>query len=268
MSGDVLVDALAALGSDDVGRRRAALERIVASAPPPAGPVLDAAIACLGMPDRIVQRLAAEVLVRAGAEIRPELIARLRESMVTEGPRGRWGAVYTLGRLGVADETMIPALIEALGGGDGDRRWAAATLLAACTRRATDVGIPALVAAAVDRDHARRKMALYVLRDAVPLHPETRRLALRGLDDADTGVRFAALAALVRIEPVAVEACVRVVALAHGDADDGVRRAALCTLGNIGRGVRVAEDAIAAAEASDDPLWRRAAVIARRRLAA
>lgn len=257
-----------ALVSADLRRRRAALEHLVATDDPPAAAVLDAAIDCLAVPERTVQRLAADVVARVASAERPRAIARLRSALATDEPRGRWGAVYALGRLGLAEPWMVPALVAALGGDDGDRRWAAATLLTACARAAPDAALPALVVAAADDDHARRKMALYVLRDAAPTHPETRNLALRGLDDSQTGVRFAALAALVRIEPVAAEACVRVAALAHGDADDGVRRAALCTLGSIGRGVSVAESAIAAAATSDDPLWRRAAAIARRRLGA
>lgn len=259
---------IAALASDEPRRRRAALERLAMAEDAPTGVVLDGVIACLAVPERVVQRLAAEVLERVEAQGRSALIDRLRDAMVGNDPHGRWGAVYALGRLGLADRTMIPPLVDALGGDDGDRRWAAATLLAACARAATEIAIPALVDAAADPDHARRKMALYVLRDAAPTHPETRRLAVHGLDDPAVGVRFAALAALARIRPVAAEACARVVVLASTDADDGVRRAALCTLGAIGRGVSVAEDAIAAAEASDDPLWRRAAAIARRRLVA
>ena len=80
-------------------------------------------------------------------------------------------------------------------------------------------------------------------------------------------MRFAALAALGRIDPAATEACERVLMLARADVEDGVRRAALCMLGTVGRGVSAAAEAIAGAEASDDPLWRRAAAIARRRLA-
>lgn len=259
---------VAALASDEPHRRCAALERLAAAEDVPTGVVLHGLIACLAVPDRVVQRLAAEILERIEAQSRPVVIDRLREAMVGNDPHGRWGAVYALGRLGLADRTMIPPLVDALGGDDGDRRWAAATLLVACARAATDVAIPALVVAAADADHARRKMALYVLRDAAPTHPETRRLAVLGLDDPAVGVRFAALAALARVQPVAADSCARVVVLASADADDGVRRAALCTLGAIGRGVSVAEDAIAAAETSDDPLWRRAAVIARRRLVA
>ena len=265
---DARVSLIAALAADEPRGRRAALERLAMAADAPTGAVLDGVIACLAVPDRVVQRLAAEVLERVEAQSRSAVIDRLRDAMVAHDPYGRWGAVYALGRLGFADRTMIPPLVDALGGDDGDRRWAAATLLAACARAAAEVAIPALVAAAADSDHARRKMALYVLRDAAPTHPDTRRLAVHGLDDPAVGVRFAALAALARVEPVAVEACARVAVLASTDTDDGVRRAALCTLGTIGRGVSVAEDAIAAAEASDDPLWRRAAAIARRRLVA
>ncbi|MCC6849348.1 MAG: hypothetical protein IT294_12675 [Deltaproteobacteria bacterium] len=255
------------LVADDPRARRAALERLGASPDDLDAALVDAVVDCLAAPVKAVQRLAADVLARLPAGGRAAAVARLTAALTAADVHARWGAAYALGRLDVAEPAMITTLVDALGERDGERRWAAAAMLVRCVRVRADLVIPALVAAAGDVDAARRRMALYALRDAAPAHAATRVAALRGLEDAAVGVRLAALAALARIEPATTETCARVLALACGDVAAGVRRAALCALGNVGRGVSAAAEAIAAAEASEDAQWRRAAAIARRRLA-
>ncbi len=248
--------------------RRASLEAIAAADDAVDEATMMAVVDCLAVPEKAVQRLAADLLRRVAPEVRAATATRLRAAMGSGDVVWRWGAVYALGRLGLAEPSMIAPLLEALGDRDGDRRWAAAELLTTCARAHADLVVAALLAAIDDDEPARRKMVLYALRDVAPANRDVHVATLRGLADPSVGVRFAALAALIRLEPTPAEACDRVLALARDDPEGGLRRAALCALGDVGRGVSAAENAIAAAEASDDPLLRRAAAIARRRLAA
>jgi len=245
---------------------RTDLEELVAAAGPIDETAMAALVDALAVPEKATQRLAADLLQRVTPAARAATIDRLRIAMGSGDSTWRWGAAYALGRLGLAEPAMIAPLLEALGDRDGDRRWAAAQLLGVCARAHGDLVIAALLTAVDDQEPARRKMVLYTLRDVAPTNGDVCRAALRGLADTSVGVRFAALAALIRLEPIPAEACALVLTLARDDPDDGLRRAALCALGDVGRGVSAAESVIAAAEASDDPLLRRAGSIARRRL--
>jgi HEAT repeat protein len=196
------------------------------------------------------------------------VVACLRSALGSADARLRWGATYALGRLGLVEPGMFAPLFEALGQRDGDRRWAAAELLATCARAHPDPVVAALLAAVSDPEAERRKMALYVLRDVAPASRAVHEATLRSLDDPAIGVRFAALAALARLQPVPPEACTLVLGLVRRDPDAGLRRAALCTLGDVGRGVSAVDAALAAAATSDDPGMRRAARVARRRFVA
>jgi HEAT repeat protein len=265
MSASPPLEDLAAL---DPRRRQAALAYLAADARPIDDTTLAAVTDCLAVPDKAVQRLAVDLLQRVELGARPALIARLSAALASEIPALRWGAAYALGRFGVAEPGMLPPLLEVLGDRDGDRRWAAAGLLTTCARAHPDRVIPALLAVAADPDAERRKMAFYALRHAAPTDRAVHGAALRGLADPALGVRFAALATLIKLEPTPPTACTLVLALVRDEPDAGLRRAALCALGDVGRGVSAAEVAIAAAETSDDPMMRRAALIARRRLAA
>jgi len=249
-----------------VGLTRGDLERLAATNDPLDEPTMTALVAALASAEKAIQRLAADMLQRVAPETRVATVARLRVALGSDDANWRWGAVYALGRIGLAEPAMISPLLEALGDRDGDRHWAASQLLGVCARAHRDLVVAALLAAAGDREPVRRKMALYTLRDVAPADGEVHAAALRGLGDPAVGVRFAALAALIRLEPIPAEACTAVLALTRDDPDDGLRRAALCALGDVGRGVSAAESVIAAAEASDEPLLRRAASIARRRL--
>ncbi len=256
------------LMATDPRERRAALESLASSGTALDTMTIDLVVECLGVPDKATQRLAADVLRAAARDQRSVVVARLHAALARGAGNQRFGAAYALGRLGVADESVVDALLATLGETDGDRRWAAAELLTACARVDRDRVVPHLLAAAAHADEERRKMALYVLRHAAPGDPQVHAAALRALVDPALGVRFAALAAVVRLVPLPAEACALVLTRVHEDLDDGFRRAAVCALGDVGRGVSAAERAIAAAETSDDPRMRRAAAIARRRLAA
>ena len=246
-------------------RRRMALERLAASADPLDEEAIAAVVACLDTPVKAVQRLAADLLSRVEAETRRAVVSRLRAAIGAPDPQLRWGATYALGRLGIFEPAMIAPLLEALAQRDGDLRWAAADLLTTCARVHPDPVLAVLLSAVTDQEPERRKMALYVLRDVAPAKQAVHEAVIRGLRDAAVGVRFAALSALARLQPVPPEACRLVLGLVRDDVDAGLRRAALCALGNLGRGVSDVEDALAAATASDDPGMRRAALVARRR---
>jgi HEAT repeat protein len=256
---------LADLRADDPQRRRSALERM-AAADHVDTETIDAVVVCLATPPKAVQRGAADLLARVAASDRGLVVDRLRAALIGAEPAFRWGAAYALGRLGLVERAMIPTLVEALGAGDGDRRWAAADLLITCARAHHDDVLDAMLAATEDPEPDRRKMALYVLRDVAPAEPGIHATTVRALGDATVGVRLAALAMLVRLERREPDAWRIVAGLVRDDPDPGVRRAALAALGTVGRGVSAVDAVLANAEASDDPALRRAAALARRRL--
>ncbi len=161
---------------------------------------------------------------------------------------------------------MLPALLEAMGAEDGDRRWAAASIAVACAGAHPDAVLPVLLDTLASGGAALRKMVLYVLRDLVPGTPEVAAASIASLHDPDVGVRLAALSALCRLQPLPPTACDLVLALLRDDPDPGLRRAATSALGWVGRGVAAVRDVLNRAAASDDPALRRAAESARARL--
>lgn len=255
---------LAELAHEDPIRRHAALESLAAPGVALDADALEAVVACLGALHKSVQRRAADLLQQT--ESRAPVVARLRRASAGADARLAWGATYALGRLGIVEPAMVRPLVEVLGRRDGDERWAAAVLLTRCARAYGDAVVTTLVAAAADPDPERRKMALYVLRDAAPAHPAVREATMVGLRDPVVGVRFAALSTLLRLVPVPSEACALVLSLFRDDPEIGLRRAAVNALGSVGRGVSAAAAVLADAATSDDPGLRRAAVAARRRL--
>jgi HEAT repeat protein len=257
---------LAEVMDADPERRRAALKGLAISGNPLDEGAIAMVVACLDTPLKVVQRLAADLLDGVDPDARCVVVARLRTALRSADPRLRWGAVYALGRLGLVELPMIPPSLEALAQRDGDVRWAAADLLATCARVHPERVVSALLAAATDQEPERRKMALYVLRDVAPEKDAVHAAVLQGLRDPAVGVRCAALSALARLEPTPLSACDLVLGLVRHDPDPGLRRAALCALGILGRGVRNAEAEIASAATSDDRGMRRAAQIARCRL--
>ena len=246
----------------------ATLARLAAAAVPLEEATLAEVVECLGAPRKAIQRLAADVLAQTTDATRTTgVVARLRAAATSDEPRRRWGAVYALGRVGVFDTDMVPTLLAVFGHRDGDERWAAAELMRGCVRRHASVVLPALLDTTITGSGEQRKMALYVLRDVAPEDERVHAAARRGLADAEIGVRFAALSALTRLVPRPPDACERVLALADRDPDVGLRRAAISALGWLGRGEDAVDAALAAAAASADASLRRAAAIARRRLA-
>ena len=230
-------------------------------------PAITAVVACLDTPLKTVQRRAADLLSQVEVGARAGVVSQLRTAVVSDNPRLRWAATFALGRLGIVEPAMIAPMVEALGQRDGDQRWAAADLMITCGRVHPELVMARLLEAGVDPEPERRKMALYILRDLAPANPVVHQATIRGLCDPAVGVRFAALSALARLQPVPPDACALVLALCSDDPDPGLRRAALCALGAVGCGVSDVDAALAAAATSDDPATRRAAEVARRRLA-
>jgi HEAT repeat protein len=212
--------------------------------------------ACLGDPEKIVQRRAAEacaVLAERGVALRP-LLGELLDS---ERFADRWGATYALSRLGAPPPESLPVLIEALGTDDGDLRWAAANVIGQLEDR--DAVIAELLRVLPTGTTLQRKMALYCLRDVARPSPVLEDAALAALADPDPGVRLAAMSALARLamdpDPVAT----RLLPLMD-DSDAGVRRAAPAALARLGSRSPTVVQALERASQSDDPALRRSAV--------
>jgi HEAT repeat protein len=216
---------------------------------------IDALVACLGHGGRGVPRRAAELLATLegkGAPIRERLLATLGSSR----PGERWGATFALARCGPVPLAAVPVLLETVAGDDGDKRWAAAAIIAGMRDRPE---IPdALVRLVRDGEPVARKMALYCLRDigcsSAPVDDALRA----ALGDPEPAVRLAALSALAHLAADRSAAGGRLIA-ALGDPEARVRRAAAAALGVLGERTPAVLAALRGAASADDAALRRAA---------
>ena len=224
---------------------------------------LDALVACLGDAAKAIQRPAADAcraLAANGVSVAPLLMIALE----APDPRLRFGAAYALARLGPPPPVALPALLDALALDDGDVRWAAAELVCRTEPRATVIaGLLPLVRTG---NAPQRKMALYCLRDLGASGDEVERAALTALEDADGGVRLAAMATLARIangRTTVAEKLVR----ALSATDPRERRAAAAALGDLGVDSVTVRTALETAARGADASLRRAAERSLRKLA-
>jgi HEAT repeat protein len=214
---------LAALRGTDDAARIQALVALGSGAAPIDIAICRALIELLGKERKEIRRYAADALARAVRD--PKCRAMLADALLDADARRRWCACFALERAGVLDAPVVDAALEALGSDDGDVRWAAAEIV--CRAVKAEPALLASVRAVVHSDvTARRKMALYCLRDTGVVDESA---FIGSLHDADRGVRMAALAGLSRC--VSQGAAEAIASLMEQDADDGVRRAAAATLG-------------------------------------
>jgi HEAT repeat protein len=222
---------------------------------------LSALIDWLGHDRKVVQRAAAEACTALAVAGLP-VVERLRTALAAPRLRQRWGAAYALALLGPPPVDSLPVLLDVLAEPDGDLRWAAAEIV---VRMAGQVGVEqALHTLLGGASTVGRKMALYCLRDLHATSPETERAAIAALGDADIGVRLAALAAVAALVSDRTAAGTRVATLLD-DEDAGVRRAAAATLVRLAPHGPAVRAALERAAATSDTALRRAAQRALRR---
>ena len=260
---------LEGLASDDPERRRQAC---LDSTTDPAGALLiDALADALGDPCKAVARAASDALVQIGRRA-GGVESCLRRALHDEEPARRWGAAFTTARVEPPSPKLLPALVEALGGGDGDVRWAAARLLVE-TGRLHPETLPLLVGLVRGSESpVVRRMATFALRELAPDRPESAAALLEASRDPDLHVRRAALTAMASLlgpPPAVLE---RLTAALEGEADAASRRLAALALGELAAGQGVAAEFVdaalhAAANGSPDPDLRRAIDRALARLA-
>jgi HEAT repeat protein len=241
------------LRAADDGERRAAMAMLRGRArvePEELGALAE----CLGDARKAVQRPAAELfatLAGRGVAVEPVLRAALASPL----PRQRWGAAYTLARLGPPPPEVVPVLLETLGADDGDLRWAAASIIG---RVPADVLVGRLLDLVERGTPLQRKMALYCLRDQDVRTPAVEQAALAALADADAAVCLAAASALARLARDRDTAAGRLVAIVEGG-DLRRRRAAAAALGTLGARLPVVLAALRRATHAGDPGLARAA---------
>lgn len=234
----------------------------VASRPLPDG-LADELLACLDESSGLVQRAAADELVRLSA-VEPLIEARLRDRLDAAHAATRRAAAFTLARLGGRAARLVPVLIEALGDPVSEVRWSAHHALALIREQRASV-LPALVAAARDAVPLRRRMALYGLRDWGAPAAEVEGLVLGGLADLDPTVRLAALALASHDERGTEAVRDAVLGALAGDAVHGVRRAATAALARMAASgsdaacADLARGALERAARDPDPRMRKAA---------
>lgn len=265
MSGGPALDAEhlhAALAGEGPARLEA-LEELARHPPDASARVVDARlaralVATLASERRSEQRRAADVLAPIAVCAEP-LRAALTEALRHPSQRVRWGAAYTLGRASCAPPDAWPVVREAMELADGDQRWAAAELACGLARRHPEVAGELRAALAAGTPTLRR-MALYCLRDLAA--EDGPALARCAFGDADVGVRLAAVSAASRAAPGSAEAASSAAALARlveADPEPGVRRAAAAALGRLAVREASVLRALEDAAAGPDPSLARAA---------
>lgn len=251
---DLQDEGTRALRSEDPQERVEGLRRIAAAAL--ASPAeIEAMTACLGAPEKLVQRRAAETfaeLYRAGIDVEPALLSALSSQEI----RQRWGGAFALSLIKPVPEQARAVLLECLGMDDGDIRWAAADLI--FRGLATDADAEDLYRLLLSGNVNQRKMAAYCMRAQGKRVAAAQSALTSALADPSVAVRLAALAALSRVALDAGEAARRVAVLLD-DADPGVRRAAAAALGEFDECPPGVLDGLHRAQASDDQSLQRAA---------
>ena len=219
---------------------------------------LDALVDCLADARKIVQRRAAETCV-ALLDRHAELRARLHGALGADDPRMRWGAAYALGLATLFSEDTVRVLTEALGGHDGDLRWAALDLFKRFGATDPAAAGERLVRLAVDGNTQQRKMALYGLRDLAAADAAAVDAATQALESRAAEVRLAAISLLVRLSAHRARTATILLGLL-GDADPVIPRAAAAGLGMLGERSPEVLAALERVRSGPDPGLRRAAV--------
>jgi hypothetical protein len=221
---------LARLASPDAQTRRAACREAAEDAS--AILLVDALVTALGDPDRAVARLASDALThiarRGGG--RDDVDRALRRALHAGDAALRFGAAFTSARLEPPAPRLLPALVEALGLPDGDRRWAAAKLLVETGRLHGEVLLVVLGLLREATSPVVRRMATYCLRELAPDRPEALRALLAASRDADAALRRASYTALAVLLDSPPEAAARLHEAAESDADPAARRIAFRAL--------------------------------------
>jgi HEAT repeat protein len=215
---------------------------------------LEGLVRGLDHPTKLARRQAAEALGEAGVRD-PAVRARLLPELEVGDPARRWTVAYALFLAGERSERLWPVLRDALGSADGDLRWAASRLVVAL--EVADL-TERLLATLASGPPEQRKMALYCLRERGVRSADIDAAVVAALEDADSGIRLAAMSALVVVARDPGPAARALQRRLH-DRDAGVRRAAAAALGRLG--VRSPDVVAALDEAThtDDEALARAA---------
>ena len=172
-----------------------------------------------------MQRTACEAAVERARQD-PELGAALIELLRGGSAHARFAAAWVLFRARRPNLRLLPALLGALELSDGDRRWEAAQMLVQLGRIDASVATVLRHEIAQASLPARRRMAIFALRELAPEDPETRRALLQALADSDAAVQRASLASLVKLDDPDRECLERALALLRDPGDLRTRQLA------------------------------------------
>jgi HEAT repeat protein len=224
----------------------------------------------MGSPSRATQRSACdEALARLRAE--PQLRDELRGLLRGENALARFAAAWVLFQIERPTLRLLPALLDALELPDGDLRWQAAQMLTALGRLQPEVLPVVLHDAGAAASAARRRMAIFVLRELAPERAETGATYLRALEDPEGDVRRAALSCFAKLTDPDRALALRALSLARGaDPDPRMARIAAVVLPELARFHPELRDEIGTTlselESASDPALVRGARVARQRL--
>jgi len=224
----------------------------------------------LGSPARATQREACdEAVTRLRSE--PALRDTVRSVLRGANAVARFSAAWVLFHVERPTLRLLPALLDSLELRDGDLRWQAAQMLTALGRLQAEVLPVVLHEAGAAVSPARRRMAIFVLRELAPERAETGAVFLRALADPDDDVRRAALSCFAKLTDPDRALAVRALELARGaDPDPRMARIATVVLPELAAFHPDLRGEIAVAltelERASDPSLARGAQAARQRL--
>jgi hypothetical protein len=163
-----------------------------------AEPCLHALRESLATHDRARQRAACDAVV-ARLPHAPEMLADVRAMLRQDDLVQRFAAAHILFRAQGPHLRLLPALLASLALRDGDRRFAAAHMLVQLGAMEPAVEVALRHDARHASEPARRRMAVFALRELAPHARETEAICLVALADPDLSVQRAALASLAKL---------------------------------------------------------------------
>lgn len=183
--------------------------------------------------DKPAIRAAVDSLIAKAARS-PELRQTLTGLLLDQSRRNLWPIAYILGKLPAPPPVALGVLLNALGVGDPDIRWACALLLVELGK-----GNPKMISRLLDLlktgNPNQRRMAVYCIRDLSLTDAASLRAIQAALGDTEPLVRVAAVTSLKTRPDLAGEGSDLLLDIYLNDPDPRARHSAALTLAQLGQ---------------------------------
>jgi HEAT repeat protein len=201
--------------------------------------------------DKRAMRAAVDSLIATAAQS-PELRETLTGLLLDGSRNNLWPIAYILGKLPAPPPVALGVLLNTLGAGDPDIRWACALLLVEVGKSNPET-ISRLLDLLKTGNPNQRRMAVYCIRDLSLKDTASLRAIEAALDDPDPLVRVAAATSLKRRPDLGAEGSDLLLEIFLNDPDPRVRHSAALTLAQVGAASEKFVAALNEATRSNDP---------------